>query len=56
MILAVFDISKVVENGVEITPELEPTQGTISHPKPFKCCIKPRSATALGLIEQDANH
>ncbi|KAG2069748.1 cytochrome P450 [Suillus decipiens] len=56
MSLAVFDISKVIENGVEITPDVEPLAGVISHPKPFKCCIKPRSATALGLIEQDANH
>ncbi|KAG1745653.1 cytochrome P450 [Suillus lakei] len=56
MSLAVFDISKVVENGVEITPEVDPLPGTASHPKPFKCSIKPRSAAALGLIEQDANY
>ncbi|KAG1758394.1 cytochrome P450 [Suillus occidentalis] len=56
MSLAVFDISKVVENGVELTPEVDPLPGTASHPKPFKCSIKPRSATALGLIEQDANY
>ncbi|KIK45782.1 hypothetical protein CY34DRAFT_77296 [Suillus luteus UH-Slu-Lm8-n1] len=56
MSLAVFDISKVVENGVELTPEVDPLPGTASHPKPFKCSIKPRSATALGLIEQDTNY
>ncbi|OJA13417.1 hypothetical protein AZE42_05787 [Rhizopogon vesiculosus] len=56
MSLAVFDISKVVENGVEITPKLDPTLGTISHPKPFKCSIKPRSAKAIALIQQDANY
>ncbi|KAG2362235.1 cytochrome P450 [Suillus spraguei] len=56
MSLAVFDISKVVENGAEITPEFEQLPGTISHPKPFKCCIRPRSATALELIEQNANY
>ncbi|KAG1745650.1 cytochrome P450 [Suillus lakei] len=56
MSLAVFDISKAVENGVEITPEVDPLPGTISHPKPFKCSIKPRSATAHDLIEQDANY
>ncbi|KAI6142757.1 cytochrome P450 [Pisolithus tinctorius] len=53
MSLAVFDISKVVENGVEITPEVDPTSGTISHPKPFKCSIKARSAKAVELIQQN---
>jgi hypothetical protein len=72
MSLAVFDISKCVEDGVEITPEIDPSSGTIryviyylitsgagldrhnySHPKPFKCSIKPRSAKAAALIEQD---
>ena len=28
MSLAVFDISKVVENGVELTPEVDPLPGT----------------------------
>jgi len=31
MSLAVFDISKVVENDVEITPELDPTSGLIRY-------------------------
>lgn len=31
MSLAVFDISKVVENGVEITPEIDPSSGTIRY-------------------------
>ncbi|KAG2120450.1 cytochrome P450 [Suillus discolor] len=56
MSLAVFDISKVVENGVEITPEVDPSSVTISHPKPFKCSIKARSAKAIALIQQDANY
>ncbi|KAG1883945.1 cytochrome P450 [Suillus subluteus] len=56
MSLAVFDISKAVENGIEITPEVDPSSGTISHLKPFKCSIKPRSSNAIALIEQDANH
>ncbi|KAG1741079.1 cytochrome P450 [Suillus lakei] len=56
MSLAVFDISKAIENGVEITPELDPSSGSISHPKPFKCSIKPRSAKAIALIRQDANY
>lgn len=53
MTLAVFDISKVVKNGVEITPEVEPSSGTVSHPKPFECSIKHRSMKALELIQQD---
>ncbi|KAG2148109.1 cytochrome P450 [Suillus clintonianus] len=56
MSLAVFDISKVIENGVAITPEVDPSSGTISHPKPFKCSIKPRSAKSLALIQEDANY
>ncbi|KAG2040012.1 cytochrome P450 [Suillus americanus] len=56
MSLAVFDISKVVENGIEITPEVDPSSGTISHPKPFKCSIRPRSAKAVALIEQDVRY
>ncbi|KAG6333885.1 hypothetical protein ID866_5198 [Astraeus odoratus] len=56
MSLAVFDISKVVENGIEITPEIDPSSGTISHPKPFKCSIKPRSARALELIQQEHHY
>ncbi|KAG1872931.1 cytochrome P450 [Suillus subalutaceus] len=56
MSLAVFDISKVIEKGVEVTPEVDHTSGTISHPKPFKCSINPRSAKAIALIQQDANY
>lgn len=56
MSLAAFDISKVVEHGAEITPEVDPSTASSSHPKPFKCSIKPRSAIALELIEQDANY
>ncbi|KIM50800.1 hypothetical protein SCLCIDRAFT_1225091 [Scleroderma citrinum Foug A] len=51
--LAVFDITKVMENGVEITPEIDPSSHTISHPKPFKCSIKPRSTRASELVQQD---
>ena len=67
MTLAVFDITKVVEDGRVIEPEAEQTSGTVrlvfspmtmlisvntaySHPKPFKCSIKPRSAEAEALI------
>ncbi|EKM56470.1 uncharacterized protein PHACADRAFT_253611 [Phanerochaete carnosa HHB-10118-sp] len=50
MVLATFDITKTVENGRVIEPEVEYTSGTISHPKPFKCTIKPRSTKAEALI------
>lgn len=56
MSLAVFEISKVIEKGVEIAPEVDSSSGTISHPKPFKCSIKPRSAKAVALIEQNVNY
>ncbi|GJE84890.1 cytochrome P450 [Phanerochaete sordida] len=50
MTLAAFDIGKAVENGVEVTPEVAYSTGTISHPEPFKCSIKPRSQKAEALI------
>ncbi|KAG1815024.1 cytochrome P450 [Suillus subaureus] len=63
MSLAVFDVSKVVENGVEVTPEVDPSSGLISaldihtrsHPKAFKCSIEARSEGALMLIQQDTH-
>jgi hypothetical protein len=49
--LAVFNITKAKdERGIEIIPDAEMLSGTISHPKPFKCSIKPRSAKAEELI------
>ncbi|KAL4079445.1 cytochrome P450 [Scleroderma citrinum] len=53
MSLAVFDITKAVEDGKEITPEVDPTSDIASHPKPFKCSIQSRSTKALELIQQD---
>jgi len=50
MILATFNISKVVEDGVTIEPSVKYTSGTVSHPKPFKCSIKPRFAQSENLI------
>ncbi|KAN0076772.1 Cytochrome P450 [Tylopilus felleus] len=49
--LAVFDISKHVENGVEVTPEFNQVGGTILNLEPFKCSIKPRSETAERLVK-----
>jgi len=51
MILAAFDIAKVVENGQVVEPLNEYTTGTVSHPKPFKCSIKPRSSQAEALVQ-----
>ncbi|KAF8897192.1 cytochrome P450 [Infundibulicybe gibba] len=53
MSLAVFDVSKYVENGVVVEPINDKTTGTISHPKPFKCCIQPRSEKAVALIQAE---
>ncbi|KAJ3824541.1 cytochrome P450 [Lentinula raphanica] len=57
MTLAVFDISPALdEQGKPIIPEHENTTGTISHPKPFQCTIRPRSEKALSLICSDIAH
>ncbi|KAI0260943.1 cytochrome P450 [Gloeopeniophorella convolvens] len=50
MTLSVFSISRVVEHGVEITPEVKYSGGIVSHPGEFRCDIKPRSARAEALI------
>ncbi|EGN98959.1 hypothetical protein SERLA73DRAFT_181707 [Serpula lacrymans var. lacrymans S7.3] len=50
--LAVLDVRKTVENGVEITPEIEYLGGSICHPAPFKCSIKARSIQAEALLSQ----
>ncbi|KAJ3936904.1 MAG: cytochrome P450 [Lentinula lateritia] len=49
--LAILDIDKCNENGVVIEPVNDQTSGTISHPKPFKCSIKPRSPKAVALVQ-----
>jgi len=51
--LAVLNMTKAVENGVEITPVHENTSGIISYPKPFACTITPRSEKAIALINED---
>ncbi|KAF8655018.1 hypothetical protein AX16_003288 [Volvariella volvacea WC 439] len=51
MTLAVFTVSKYIDDdGVTLEPDTEQTSGTVSHPTPFKCTIKPRSPAALALI------
>ncbi|KIM50920.1 hypothetical protein SCLCIDRAFT_1224996 [Scleroderma citrinum Foug A] len=53
MTLAVCNITKAVEDGVEIIPEVDVSSEGVSHLKPFKCSIRPRSAKALELVQQD---
>ncbi|KAF5355041.1 hypothetical protein D9756_005796 [Leucocoprinus leucothites] len=54
MTLAVFNISKYVdESGQVIEPVVDQTTGTVSHPTPFQCSIKPRSQKALLLINAE---
>ena len=50
--LAVFDVRKCVENGAEVDPVADFLPGVISHPSPFKCDIKPRSAGHEELIRR----
>lgn len=54
MSLAVFNISKYVEDGRAIEPVVDQTTGTISHPTSFQCTIKPRSEKAVALINAEA--
>jgi len=52
--LATLSISKARdEHGAEITPSGRYLDGTIAHPEPFKCAIKPRSAQAEALINME---
>jgi len=51
--LAVFDITKYSKNEIVDEPVLEQSTGTISHPKPFKFTIKPRSQKTIDLINAD---
>ncbi|KAF9647048.1 cytochrome P450 [Thelephora ganbajun] len=51
MTLSTFNISKYVdESGNVIEPEIHYSDGAVSHPKPFKCDIKPRSEKAIAVI------
>ena len=52
MLLAIFRIEKKVENGKVVEPSTEFTSGTVSHPPPFQCEVKPRSARAEALLQQ----
>ncbi|KAJ6517251.1 cytochrome P450 [Mycena vitilis] len=49
-LLSVFNISKVCRDGVVVEPRVGQTSSAVSHPLPFECTVKPRSARALELI------
>ncbi|KAF9024334.1 cytochrome P450 [Hymenopellis radicata] len=50
-ILATFNIGKPVDSlGYEIAPEMEWTNATVTHLKPFNCTITPRSHHVLSYI------
>ncbi|KAL1718970.1 cytochrome P450 [Schizophyllum commune] len=49
-ILSVIEIRKWKDGDVEVAPVEGQTSGSISHPLPFKCSIRPRSAKAAALI------
>ncbi|KAK1219826.1 hypothetical protein PQX77_017400 [Marasmius sp. AFHP31] len=49
-LLATFTIVKDVdEEGKEIVPKVEFTDGLLSHPKPFKCRFIPRESSSLAM-------
>ncbi|KAF8989842.1 OrdA protein, partial [Hymenopellis radicata] len=54
MTLSIFDITSVVEDGVPVIPVHEQTSGTVSHPKPFKYSLKPRSENSSALVSGEA--
>ncbi|EJD36765.1 cytochrome P450 [Auricularia subglabra TFB-10046 SS5] len=55
-LLKCFDISKAVENGVEVTPTGELKTQLSSAPAPFKCRIEPRSQNVESLIADAYEH
>lgn len=55
--LAVFNVSKAVENGHEVDVQPEFQAGVISHPLPWKYNITPRSAEHEALVlSVEADH
>ncbi|TFK41062.1 cytochrome P450 [Crucibulum laeve] len=52
-VLTVYDICRAKdENGNDINPDVEYTSLLLSHPKPFKCDIRPRSEDAITVVTQ----
>ncbi|KAI0748079.1 cytochrome P450 [Daedaleopsis nitida] len=49
-VLAAFDVVPPVKNGKPVVPSGRFMDGGISHPEPFECTIKPRSASTEALV------
>ncbi|KAF8999673.1 cytochrome P450 [Cyathus striatus] len=52
-ILATFNISPVMKDGMPIIPNPKLHEGTVLHPEPFECTIKARSAAIESLIRSN---
>jgi len=49
-VLAVFTIEPPRENGTPVLPKAEFEPGLVSHPKPYRTCVRPRSEKHRALI------
>ncbi|KAI4651751.1 hypothetical protein J4E93_001947 [Alternaria ventricosa] len=50
--LAVFNVEKPIENGKVVEPRVEFEPGVVSHPKPYRVSIVPRSEKCRELVKQ----
>jgi cytochrome P450 len=50
--LAVFNIEKLVEGGKTVEPRIEFEPGVVSHPKPYRVSITPRSEECEELVRK----
>ncbi|KAG9191377.1 hypothetical protein G6011_09465 [Alternaria panax] len=50
--LAVFNIEKPIENGKVVEPKVEFERGVVSHPKPYRVSITPRSEKCRELVKK----
>ncbi|KAF2851313.1 cytochrome P450 [Plenodomus tracheiphilus IPT5] len=55
-VLAVFKIEKLVENGKAVEPAVEFEPGVVSHPKPYRTSVTPRSEEHRELIQHAEHH
>ncbi|KAJ7598144.1 cytochrome P450 [Mycena floridula] len=52
MCTATLNITPSVENGKVFVPKYQPESGTVSHIRPFKCTITPRSTDVLAMVTE----